>query len=48
MGRYCETCEEITSFMASKRNVVMKLEDENREDFSFLCNVAEYFSALNA
>lgn len=43
--RFCEMCEEITSFMGSKRNVVVKLEDESRSDLSFLCDVAEYFSA---
>lgn len=34
--RFCEMCEEISSFMAGKRNVVVKLEDENRGDLSFL------------
>lgn len=39
--------EKITSFMASKRNVVMELEDERRGGLPFRCDVAEYFSGPN-
>ena len=46
-ARFCRMSEEITCFMASKRNVVMKLEDENQGDSYFQCDVAEHFS-LNA
>lgn len=45
---FCEMCEEITNFMARKRNAVMEPVNENWSRLSFLCDVMEKISAMNA